>query len=97
MPAPTFGPTDRDPDSVAPTDSYHRFDRVWVYRGTRWCAGVVEQSSHRAATVTYRPGSSRGTAVDTLTAMYLVPRDEPDPVLDRSVVPTGHHAARQAS
>jgi len=33
--------------------------------------------------VTYRPGSSRATAVDTLTAAYLLPREEPDPMLDQ--------------
>jgi hypothetical protein len=32
--------------------------------------------------VTYRPSDSRGTGVDTLTAPYLLPREEEDPVLD---------------
>lgn len=98
MPAPTFSPGDRDPDTVAPTDSYRRADPVWVYRSDSWCAGVVEHASERAATVTYRPGSSRGTAVDTLTAAYLLRREEPDPVLDqRMMAAPRYSAARRAS
>lgn len=83
MPIPTLGPDDRDPGTVAPTDSYRPADPVWVYRSDTWCAGVVERVSARAATVTYRPGTSRGTAVDTLTAAYLFPREDTDSVLDR--------------
>ena len=82
MATPTIDPEDRDPEDVAPADSYHRTDRVWVYRGGDWHAGVIEASSSRAATVTYRPGSSRGTAVDTLTARYLLRRADTDPLLD---------------
>lgn len=84
MPAPTFTPGDRDPRGVAPSDSYRPSDPVWVYRGNTWCAGVVERASALAVTVTYRPGTSRGTAVDTLTADCLCPREEPDPILDRA-------------
>ncbi|GFJ92704.1 hypothetical protein Prum_063460 [Phytohabitans rumicis] len=36
----------------------------------------------RAATVTYRPNSARGTGVDTLTAVYMLPRADVDPLLD---------------
>ncbi len=79
---PTIDPDDRDPAEVAPTDSYQPRDRVWVHRGGIWRAGLVEKSSARAATVTYRPGSARGTAVDTLTARYLLRRAETDPLLD---------------
>lgn len=32
--------------------------------------------------MTYCPGASRGTAVDTITAPYLARRAEVDPVLD---------------
>jgi hypothetical protein len=83
MPTPTFDPDRRDPTEVAPTDSYHKADPVWVHRGGNWRAGVVESASTRAATVTYRPNSARGTAVDTLTARYLMPRADVDPVLDQ--------------
>lgn len=82
MATPTIDPEDRDPADVAPADSYQRSDRVWVYRGGDWHAGVIEASSPRAATVTYRPGSARGTAVDTLTARYLLHRADADPMLD---------------
>jgi hypothetical protein len=83
MPTPTIDPDDRDPAEVAPTDTYHPADRVWVHRGGIWRAGVIENSSARAATVTYRPSSARGTAVDTLTARYLLHRADADPLLDR--------------
>jgi hypothetical protein len=82
MPHPALDPNRRDPADVSPTDSYRPADPVWVYRGGTWCAGVVEVASSRAATVTYRPSSSRGTGVDTLTAQYLLPRDDRDPFLD---------------
>jgi hypothetical protein len=82
MPTPTIDPEDRDPADVAPTDSYHPRERVWVHRGGIWRAGVIEKSSARAATVTYRPSSARGTAVDTLTARYLLRRADADPMLD---------------
>jgi hypothetical protein len=82
MPSPTIGPGERDPATVAPTDSYRQADPVWAYCSNIWCAGVVEYVSARAATVTYRPNNSRGTGVDTLTAAYLMTREDLDPVLD---------------
>jgi hypothetical protein len=82
MPAPTIDPNQRDPHDVAPTDTYRPADRVWVYRGGGWRAGVVETTSERAATVTYRPSSATATGVDTLTAPFLLPRADLDPVLD---------------
>jgi hypothetical protein len=82
MPVPNVDPDKRDPSEVAPTDSYERNDRVWVYRGGGWRAGVIETASSRAATVTYRPGGTRGTGVDTLTAPYVAARAETDPLLD---------------
>ena len=83
MSAPAINPTERKLIDIAPTDSYHPADRVWVFRGGAWRAGIVEVSSARAATVTYRPGESWGTAVDTLTAESLLVRDDLDPVVDR--------------
>lgn len=83
MPAPDLDPYQRDPDAVAPADTYHRADPVWVYRADQWHAGVVEASSPYAVTVTYRPPDTRGTGVDTLTAAYLLPRHDEDPVLDQ--------------
>ena len=82
MPTPTIDPHHRDPAEVAPTDSYRPADRVWVYRGGRWRAGVIEVASDLAATVTYRPDRTRGTGVDTLTATYVLPRNDLDEMLD---------------
>jgi hypothetical protein len=82
MPIPNLDPEQRNPIEVAPTDSYQPADPVWVYRGGVWRAGVIEAASARAATVTYRPSSARGTGVDTLTARYLLARAETDPLLD---------------
>lgn len=84
MPAPTIDPDRRDPAAVAPADSYRPTDPVWVYRGGTWRAGVIEAASRRAALVTYRPNAGPGTAVDTLTAAYLVTRADLDPQLDNT-------------
>jgi hypothetical protein len=82
MTIPVLDPDQRDPAEVAPTDSYQPADPVWVYRGGVWRAGVIEAASARAATVTYRPSTARGTGVDTITARYLIPRADVDPLLD---------------
>ena len=82
MSAPTVAPPQRDPAEVAPADSYRPADPVWVYRDG-WRAGVIEAASPRAVTVTYRPGSHRGTGVDTFTAPYVLARADADPTLDR--------------
>ncbi|GAA3345541.1 hypothetical protein GCM10020358_53050 [Amorphoplanes nipponensis] len=44
---------------------------------------MIEAASPRAVTVTYRPGSHRGTGVDTFTAPYVTSRADEDPALDR--------------
>ena len=79
---PSMAPAKRDPADVAPADSYHPADRVWVYRDG-WRAGIIEAASPRAVTVTYRPGAHRGTGVDTFTAPYVTARSVDDPALDR--------------
>jgi hypothetical protein len=79
MSTPTIAPPERDPADVAPADSYHRGDPVWVYRDG-WRAGVIEAASPRAVTVTYRPGDDHGTGVDTFTASYVSPRADEDPL-----------------
>jgi hypothetical protein len=83
MAVPVIDPDQRNPEEVAPTDTYRPADPVWVFKGGVWRAGVVEAASSRAATVTYRPNNSRGTGVDTLTARYMLARHEADPLLDR--------------
>ena len=82
MTAPDLDPDQRDPADVVPTNSYQPADPVWVYRGGVWRAGVIEATSTRAAMVTYRPTMAKGTGVDTLTARYLLPRRDSDPLLD---------------
>jgi hypothetical protein len=82
MSTPSPAPPHRDPADVAPADSYHKADPVWVYRDG-WRAGVIEAASARAVTVTYRPGPHRGTGVDTFTAPYVRRRADEDPALDR--------------
>lgn len=82
MPMPHLDPDQRDSADVIPTERYQPADPVWVYRGGVWRAGVIEATSPLAATVTYRPSTTRGTGVDTLTARYLAPRYEADPLLD---------------
>jgi hypothetical protein len=79
MTTPTFAPPERNPDDVAPASSYHKSDRVWVYRDG-WRAGIIESASERAVTVTYRPGAHRGTGVDTFMASYVSRRAEQDPL-----------------
>ena len=79
---PILAPPQRDPSDVAPADSYHPADPVWVYRDG-WRAGIIEAASPRAVTVTYRPGAHRGTGVDTFTAPYVTKRSIEDPALDR--------------
>jgi hypothetical protein len=78
---PTVAPPHRDPDDVAPAESYRPADPVWVYRNG-WRAGIIEASSPRAVTVTYRPDTHRGTGVDTFTAPYVTSRTDSDPALD---------------
>jgi hypothetical protein len=83
MLAPTLDPDGRDPAAVAPTDSYHPDDPVWIHRGGQWRSGVVMTASAREVTVTYRPTDALGTAVDTVTARYVIARAEADPWIDR--------------
>ena len=82
MPAPSVDPTKLDPTMIAPAASYRTADPVWVFRSGTWHAGIVVAASQRAATVTYRLGNTRATVVDTLTAPFLVPRADVDPMLD---------------
>jgi hypothetical protein len=82
MTVPTIDPDRRNPTEVLPTDSYRPADPVWVHRNGAWRPGIIESASDRAATVTYRPNGVIGTGVDTITALYLQRRTDPDPLLD---------------
>lgn len=75
MPAPDIDPFRRDPRTVADLAAYAPGARVWVYRSGAWRPGVIEQLSTRAALVRYRTYLGVGTAVDTVTAVYLAHRD----------------------
>ncbi|WP_231953658.1 hypothetical protein [Actinoplanes derwentensis] len=81
---PTVTPPHRDPADVAPAESYRPSDPVWVYRDG-WRAGVIEASSPRAVTVTYRQVQHSGTGVDTFTAPYVTSRADSDALDDRAV------------
>jgi hypothetical protein len=82
MPAPTVHPDQRDPAFVAPTDTYLPRDRVWVFRHGCWRPGLVEVCSAMAATVTYQTAGTRGTGVDTVTASFVLPRADLEPMID---------------
>jgi hypothetical protein len=74
--APTFDPIKRDPADVAPASTYHRDDPVWVHRHGAWRPGVVEDASAKAVMATYRCATGRGTAVDTMSAQFVLPRSD---------------------
>ena len=78
---PSCCPHRRDPAHVAPAGTYHRGDPVWVYRERAWRPGVVERASSTAVTATFRWEGS-GTAVDTMTAQYVMLRAAVDIQLD---------------
>jgi hypothetical protein len=78
VPAPRFGPDQRDPAQVAPAESYRRGDQVWVYRHDEWHTGVVDGASALAVIVTYQREGMRGTVVDTVPAVCLVSRRAPE-------------------
>ena len=93
---PTITPPQRDPADVAPSESYRPSDPVWVYKDG-WRAGIIEASSPRAVTVTYRPGVHRGTGVDTFTAPYVTSRFDSDPALDQRGLRLVHRTPRNRS
>lgn len=80
MRTPGIDPNHRDPATVAPASTYHRGDPVWVYRYDTWRPGVVESASAYAVMATFRHTTDRGTAVDTMTARYVVRREDVDPI-----------------
>jgi diguanylate cyclase (GGDEF)-like protein len=81
---PTCEPCHRDPSDVAPAETYHHGDRVWVHRYAAWRPGIVESASSRAVLATYRCNEGRGTVVDTVYAEYVMSRSHPDAQLDDS-------------
>lgn len=83
MSAPTVDPATRAHADVTRPDQYPRGTRVWVHCSGSWRPGIVLGASDKAASVRYRPTEGRGTAVDTVMAHKLVPRDDDDPFVDR--------------
>lgn len=83
MSAPTADPATRAQADVTRPDQYPRGMRVWVYCSGAWRPGIVLGASDKAASVRYRPTEGRGTAVDTVMAHKLVPREDDDPFVDR--------------
>jgi diguanylate cyclase (GGDEF)-like protein len=80
--APTCAPVSREPSQAAPASAYQAGDRVWVYRNGAWRPGVVEGAASMAVMATYRCADGRGTAVDTMSARYVLPRADVDAQLD---------------
>lgn len=85
MSAPTVDPSTPPRDDVTHSGHYPPGSRVWVFCAGSWRPGVVLGSSEKAASVRYRPTEGRGTAVDTLMAHKIVPRDDDDPFVDLQI------------
>jgi hypothetical protein len=83
MSAPTAPPGLRPGVEATRPDQYPRGTRVWVYCSGSWRPGIVLGSSDKAASVRYRPTEGRGTAVDTVMAHKIAPRDDDDPYVDQ--------------
>ena len=67
MPTPTIDPDHRDPAEVAPTDSYHPADPVWVFRGGGG-AVIGRHRGHHRFTVGQRRGIGLAVAGAALRA-----------------------------
>lgn len=75
-----MNPLDRD--QVPAADSYQPGDPVWVHRHGAWNPGTVRAASAKTVLVDYhRPGQGGGLT-DTVAALFVMIRDEPDPLLD---------------
>lgn len=83
MSAPSVTPAALPSNDATRPDQYPRGARVWVFCAGSWRPGVVLGSSEKAASVRYRPTEGRGTAVDTVLAHKIVPRDDEDPYVDK--------------
>lgn len=77
---PTVNPLDRD--RVPAAGFYRPGDPVWVHRHGAWNPGMVRAASAKAVLVDYHRSGQRGVLTDTVAALYVVPRDDPDPLLD---------------
>jgi hypothetical protein len=80
MPAPSIGPSERDPGDITAADSYRPGEAVWIHRGA-WRPGIVLDASSRAVIVRYRH-QGRAVGVDTVLAHHVARRDEHDPIID---------------
>jgi hypothetical protein len=85
MSAPTAIPTALPTNDAGRLDPFPRGTRVWVFCAGSWRPGIVLSSSEKAASVRYRPTEGRGTAVDTVLAHKIVPRDDDDPYVDAAL------------
>ena len=77
---PNVNPLDRG--RVPATDSYRPGDAVWVYRHGGWNPGTLRAASAKAVLVDYHRPGQRGVLTDTVPDLYVMSRDEPEPVLD---------------
>lgn len=77
---PTVNPLDRG--QVPPADSYQPGVAVWVFRHGVWNPGIVRSSSQVAVLLDYHRPSGDGVLTDTVADLYVMLRDQPDPLLD---------------
>jgi diguanylate cyclase (GGDEF)-like protein len=81
---PPSRPEERPTTDVAPANTYHHGDPVWVHRYGAWRPGVVDAASPRAVMTTYRCSDGMATVVDTVSAEYVVLRAGTDAPAPRS-------------
>lgn len=84
---PEVNPLDRE--QVPAAGTYRAGEPVWVHRHRRWNPGIVREASPRAVLVDYHVAGQRGSLTDTVMDLYVMRRDDPDPLLD----PHRPHAA----
>lgn len=87
MAAPQVNPLDRD--RVPAADAYQAGQPVWVHRHGGWNPGLVREASPVAVLVDYHVPGQRGLLTDTVMELYLMGREDPDPLLDTAPLGRG--------
>lgn len=75
-----MNPLDRS--EVAPAGSYQAGTAVWTYRHSTWNPGTVRAATDAAVLVDYHKPGQRGILTDTVSDLYVMAREQPDPLLD---------------
>lgn len=79
---PTVNPLNRD--EVAPAGSYQPHTAVWTYRHGSGNPGTVRAATDAAVLVDYHIPGQRGILTDTVSDLYVMAREQPDPLLDKN-------------